>query len=156
MQRTLALVALLGLAFAGCIGSDTPSDSTNGGSSNVQLATPPAPISDTKTVSGSADPLNTATGVPCNHQAAGCFQYPFELMGNTTVDAKLSWTLPPSDFDLYLVQGERQITFSAGQPPGTTEAIKRDMAAGSYAFVVAAWAVAQDTYTFTVDFTALP
>ena len=160
MKRTLAL--LLTLALAGCV--NTPTD-TSDDANQTQPTSPgmtalPAPIEASEQVTGSADPLNFAQMPPCSSPTAQCFPYPFDLNGTATITASLAWTVPASDFDLYIFQDGAPIDVggqgaSPPQSAGTTEeAIEQELDEGAYELVVVAWSVAQDTFTLSATFTA--
>ena len=115
----------------------------------------PAPISDSKQVTGSADPGNLAPqGQPCTTPSSQCFRYPFEMNMSGDVHAALSWTVPASDFDLYVFADGAPHPDSpdVSNPPGTSETIDTTLEPGAYEIVVVAWGVAQDTYTLEATF----
>lgn len=147
---TLALVLLL----AGCTTPETSDDDTNSTSPTPPtMADLPAPIEESKTVSGGADPTNFAGAPVCSAPTAACERYPFELNATAMIVAGLSWGVPANDFDLYLFKdGEPTEIMSASNPPGTTEQFEESIDAGSYEVVVVPWAVSQDTFTLTVTF----
>lgn len=115
----------------------------------------PAPISDSKQVTGSADPGNLAPGgAPCATPSSQCFRYPFEMNATGTVQAALSWTVPASDFDLYVfAEGAPHPDSPQVQnPPGTSETIELTLEPGAYEVVVVAWGVVQDSYALEATF----
>lgn len=157
MQRPwLLALALLAVPLAGCA-SPPPEPPPSAAPPSAPPPPPPLPepISDSRQVQGGADPLNTFTGAPCGN-ADACFPYPFTLLANATIDASLTWTVPGSDFDLYLYNGTVEAgsveVMSASPPPGTEEAIATELGTGEYTLVVVAWLVSQDTYTLEATF----
>lgn len=154
-MRWAFLLACL-LALAGCT---TPGDGGDGGATTTPPTTPdasalPAPIEDSKTVQGSADPLaGTPIGPPCSSPLAQCFRYPFELNASATLDAKLTWTVQANDFDLHVFQDGQPTEFaSTTPPPGTQEALSVELEPGAYELVVSAYGVTQDTYKLIATF----
>ena len=159
-QVHLTLLVSAALALAGCMGGGDDGGSTDirdnstGGSGNVTGGLP-APISDSKQVTGSADPGTLAPGgVPCATPSSQCFRYPFQLNSTANVTAALSWTVPASDFDLYVFQdgAPHPDSPAVSNPPGTSETVKLTLEPGEYEVVVVAWGVAQDTYTLEATF----
>jgi hypothetical protein len=168
MRALLPLATFLALTLAGCAAA--PASHTPTGTAAPAHAIPaalPKDISDTRSVMGGADPVNVGVAVPpttapCVYPPNGCIRYAFTVNGTASYDAKLTWSLAASDFDLYLYQGNHLLASSAngiegnplaGVPPGTTgEALKGSLEAGDYILVVDPYAVAQDSYTLTVAF----
>jgi hypothetical protein len=164
-MRILA-IALLALLAAGCTTpAGTPTTTTGPVPGHAAAALPPA-IADSKMVTGGADPVNMDTQLatePCKNPPSACVRYPFTLNGTASYEATLTWTLPASDFDLYLMQDGKVLDSSAGSaagsPPATLpgtigEALHGTLDAGHYELVVDPYSVAQDTYTFKATFTA--
>jgi len=153
MQRYAAVLALL--LVAGCLGADDEPDDGDAGDESDAGDVPrpplPAPIEDSQTVTGSADPANFVTGEPCTNEMA-CTEYPFSVATNVSMSAQLTWTIDASDFDLYLYEGDEQVTLSGATPPGTSESISAALAPGDYRLIVVAWAVTMDTYTLEATF----
>lgn len=157
MKRSLAI--LLALAFAGCV--NTPSDASDDTNQTdpdaPDMAALPAPIEASEQVSGSADPLNFAGQSPCASPTAQCHRYPFELNTTALMSATLTWTVPASDFDLYVFQDGAPIDVggqgaSPPGPPNPTETIEQELDEGAYELVVVPWSVAQDTFTLSATF----
>jgi hypothetical protein len=148
-----ALALLLVLTLAGCV-AQAPSPATNNTTSTTPAAPAalPPPIHDSKQVQGGAEPLAGAVGPPCSTPGAKCFSYPFQLNASAHVVATLTWTLPASDFDLYVFQGAKQVQASANPPPGTQEKIDTKLDAGAYTVTVSAASVSQDTFDLKVTF----
>lgn len=115
----------------------------------------PAPISASEQVTGSADPGNLAPGgQPCTTPSSKCYRYPFQMNRSGDVHAELSWTVPASDFDLYVFTAGAPHPDSpaVASPPGTSETIDMTLETGEYELVVVAWGVAQDTFTLEATF----
>ena len=155
MPRTLLLALLVApaLALAGCTTGDggatpTPTTPADGGGA----ATLPPPIEDSQQVTGSADPLNFASGVPCETPSSQCFRYPFTLNATAAIDATLTWTVPANDFDLYVFKDGAPFEQDGATPPGTEESVQAALDAGEYEVVVVAWGVSQDTFTLSATF----
>lgn len=161
-MRSLILLAALAL-LAGCVtppGTTTPPTNGTTNTTAGMSALPPS-INDTKDVQGSADPLNLAPGgAPCQSPSSQCFKYPFEMNGTGHIAATLSWGEPASDFDLYVFKDGKVVStggandVAAGPSTSASEKVDMDLETGKYELVVAAWAVAQDTYKVAATFTA--
>ncbi|HWH07924.1 MAG TPA: hypothetical protein VNX21_01910 [Candidatus Thermoplasmatota archaeon] len=157
-QVHLPLLALA-LALAGCMGGGDGGTSTDiGGNETTDdgMGTAyPAPINASEQVTGSADPGNLAPGgAPCATPSSKCYRYPFQMNATGQVDAKLSWNVPASDFDLYVfMEGQPHPDSPTVQnPPGTSENVKMTLEPGAYEVVVVAWGVAQDTFKLEATF----
>lgn len=160
-QAQLSLLVTAALALAGCMGggggggsTDIRGNSTGDGNMTAGL---PAPINDTKQVTGSADPGNLAPGgQPCSTPSSKCYRYPFQLNLTADITAELTWGVAASDFDLYVFQDGQPHpdSPSPGAPPGTSETVELTLDPGEYEVVVVAWGVAQDTYTLQATFAA--
>lgn len=159
MRLLLASLAAI-LLLAGCLTPDATPDETNTTAPTTPglSAALPAPIEDSKEVSGSGDPLNLVPGTPpCSSPSAQCFPYPFELNATATITADLSWTAPASDFDFYVLQDGAIVLNGASDVtagPGTSEHIEGELEPGAYELTVVAWSVARDTYTLSATFAA--
>jgi hypothetical protein len=165
----LALTALLALS-AGCASDDETADPTTDMPAPMANATAPAPLHFEGDVPYGADPFNVIPvvtpvggGAPCSTSASTCFVHAFTINGtnaSVSLEATLAWDLPASDFDLYLYEGETQLSQDGinGIPPaaGVPEAmqvLRHDgLAAGEYAFWVVAWNAVGDAYTLDVTF----
>lgn len=159
-QVHLTFLLSAALALAGCMGggdgggSTDIRDNSTGGGGNM-TGDLPAPINDTKQVTGSADPGNLAPGgQPCTTPSSKCYRYPFQLNSTASITASLTWTVAASDFDLYVfTEGAPHPDSPAvGNPPGTSETVEMELEPGEYEVVVVAWGVAQDTYTLSATF----
>lgn len=152
MGRRFAVVLVLALATAGCVGSQGDNEeeaATTGGAS----ATFPSPVYDQRHVDLGAAPIGSAAGTPCQTEASTCFSYPFDAGTDTMMQARLDWTDETNDFDLHVFSSESELVASSSEaPPGTTERLDAELAPGSYELVVAAWAVQEDTYTLEAQF----
>lgn len=164
-MRRVHLILLASAALAaGCIGGNddgaAPDDGGNESADDDGMATAyPAPINDTKQVTGSADPGNLAPGgQPCATPSSKCFRYPFQMNATGNVTAKLTWGVAASDFDLYVfAEGKPHADSpSPSNPPGTSESLTLELEPGEYELVVVAWGVAQDTYKVEATFGAAP
>ncbi|MEA3202658.1 MAG: hypothetical protein QOI63_324 [Thermoplasmata archaeon] len=174
MRALLPLALLLALALAGCASTPAGTSSTSGSPAPATLAPLPKDIAATQAVMGAADPVNVSPkpdpndplpAAPCATPPSKCFSYPFTVNGTAKVayDAKLTWGLAASDFDLYLYKDGKVVASSAagpegnplgGMPPGTIgEHLTDALDPGSYVLVVDPFAVSQDSYTLTVAFT---
>ena len=159
MMRAVPIALLL--LLAGCLGAtNAPTPDTNAtGATSPELGALPAPIEDSQTATGSADPTNLALGMPvCSAPTAGCFRYPFTLNRTANITGDLAWTLPASDFDFYVHQGDTQVIsgandITAAQGAGaTSEHLEGELEPGDYEIVVVPWAVTQDTFTLRATF----
>lgn len=112
----------------------------------------PPPIHETGDVQASADAFAPLGLPPCEAPTSTCFEYTFEAVDRVTVEASLTWTQAANDFDLYLFAGDQQAEVSGGASPDTDEHIEARIAPGSYRFVVVAYAVANDSFTFDATF----
>lgn len=158
-MRPTAILVLLSLAFAGCItkGGGAPDANATAPTSPMLPADVPAPITDSKEVTGGLDPANTAPGgVPCATPQNQCQRYPFQLNVSASMTADLTWTLPASDFDLHVFKDGAPVDDNSGSssPPGTAEHLAMDLEPGSYELVVTPWGVPRDTYTVNATFVA--
>lgn len=157
MRRPLPVVLLV--VLAGCLTPDAPADDASATAPTAPgvAAVLPAPIEDSKEVTGSADPMNFPTGQVCQTPSAQCFPYPFTLNATATITADLSWTLPASDFDFYVMSGGTPIVNGASDVtagPSTSEHLGGELEPGDYELTVVAWSVARDTYTVSATFAA--
>lgn len=156
MMRLAVLLLFSATLFAGCLGGEAPPpQETNSTTPDAEMAALPAPIEDSREVTGGGDPGNLATGEVCSAPTANCQRYPFTLNRTANVTGDLSWTLPASDFDFYVFQDGAQVISGASDAssgPGTSEHLEGEIEAGEYEIVVVPWGVARDTYTLTVSF----
>jgi hypothetical protein len=164
----IALTALVALS-AGCASDDEAPGPTTDTPAPMDNATAPAPLHFEGEVPYGFDPFNVVPvqtpvggGVPCSTSASTCFVHAFTVNGtnvSVSLEATLAWTLPASDFDLYLYEGEEQLSqdgINSLPPTGVPEAtqvLRHDgLAAGEYAFWVVAWNAVGDEYTLDVTF----
>lgn len=160
MQRiALALSLIAALALSGCVSIGENKSDTNkdmGKLAPVEAKPAPAPlpkpIKDSKMVPAGTDVFNQAMMDACSQPVSGCYKYPFKLDRTATVHAKLAWTIPANDFDLYIFHGSVQGEASGGSAPGTSEELDAELDAGDYSVVVVAWLAAADTYTIDATF----
>jgi hypothetical protein len=163
-----ALTALLAFS-AGCASDEETPGPTPDAPAAMDNATAPAPLHFEGDVPYGADPFNvvpvgTPAGgaAPCSTSASTCFFHAFTINGTNAsfaVEATLAWGLPASDFDLYLYEGEEQLSQDGinGLPPTgvpeTTQVLRHDgLAAGEYTFWVVAWNAVGDAYTLDATF----
>ena len=170
-SAALLLTALLALS-AGCLegGDDAPAE-TPDAPAPAMNATAMEPLHFEDDVPVGADPFNVVPvvtplggGVPCSTAASTCFLHDFTVPDGTNVSvslvATLAWSLPANDFDLYLYEGEEQLSQdginsippAAGAPPTTQVLHHEGLAPGTYTFWVVAWNSVQDGYTLDVEF----
>lgn len=163
-----ALTALLAFS-AGCASEDEAPAPIEDPAPGMGNATVPEPLHFEGDVPYGADPFNLVPvqtpvggGVPCSTSASTCFVHPFTVDGTNVslaVEAVLAWGLPASDFDLYLYEGEEQLSqdginsLPPTGPPETTQVLHHDgLGPGEYAFWVVAWNAVGDAYTLDVTF----
>lgn len=167
MQWTRLWIVALVLPLAGCLTDSQSVEPTTPVVTPAPKVPPPLPaaIKDAKMVVAGLDPFNFVTGVPCSQPVSACYLYPFTVddydvansTGNVSIDAKLMWTIPANDFDLYVFkEGDAApVTMSAGSPPATEEAIAAELdGPGNYQLIVVAWAAVADTYTVEATFSS--
>ena len=166
-MRSHAILLAALLAFSsGCLsgeGNDpAPSDAPASPATN---ATVPAPLHFEGDVAVGVDPFNLVDGTPCSTDASTCFKHDFTVEEGTNVsvslEATLAWTIEANDFDLYLYEGEEQLSqdginqfppAGASAPP-TMQVLRHDgLGPGDYSFWVVAWNAAADSYTLDVTF----
>lgn len=170
-SHAILLATLLALS-AGCLSEDDAPAATPEASApaaNATMALPPLHFEGDVPVG--ADPFNVVPvvtpvggGVPCSTSASACFMHDFTVPAGTNVsvalEATLAWSLPANDFDLYLYEGEEQLSQdgingippAAGAPP-TDQVMHHDgLGPGDYTFWVVAWNSVQDGYTLDVAF----
>ena len=163
-----ALAALLAFS-AGCASdgedpapmADMPAPMAN--------ATAPAPLHFEGDVPYGADPFNLVPvqtpvggGTPCSTSASTCFVHAFTVNGtnaSVSLEATLAWDLPASDFDLYLYEGENQLSqdginsLPPSGVPETSQVLRHEgLPAGEYSFWVVAWNAVGDAYALDVTF----
>jgi hypothetical protein len=160
----IPLIALA-LLVPGCLSSDNgPSTSDGSGQpSPMANATAPQPMHWSKMVVAGADPFNIASTVtpvpPCSQSVSACYKYDFTTNATTNLVATLAWGLQSSDFDLYLYQGDTQVSMDginqlgAAELPATTQVMHVDaLAPGTYTFWVVAWDAVGDSFTLDAVF----
>lgn len=170
MRQPSALLALLALALlSGCLGDEASTGDTDLlPSEDTVEAAPPEPLHWEEDVLVGADPFNVVPvvtpvggGTPCSSQASACFVYDFTT--NTTVDlvATLAWRISANDFDLYLYQGDTQLSSDGINQLGSTEVPTPEqvlnhagLTPGTYSFWVVAWNAVSDGFLLDVEFTA--
>ena len=156
----LLLASTLLATMPGCLEDDDVPEPTDDAPPMVaENATLPADIMASETVMGSADPMNFVTGGVCESPTAQCFEYPFTIEGNQSVnvDGTLTWGLEANDFDLYVYEGNTEALNGASDVtagPGTMEHVEGPLEPGEYRVIVVAWGVGQDTFDLAVTFSA--
>ena len=160
-MRCLLALAAASLVLAGCASAPTDGTTTTD-ATTTPPRTLPAAIHDTKSVTGAFAGGNVATGGLCEpEQTAQCVRYPFTANNTVAVTAKLTWTVPGNDFDLYLMQGDTIVSNDGinNLPPGgpgdltaTAQTLNAEVEAGTYELLVVAWFSGQDTYTLDAQF----
>lgn len=164
MRFVLAAAFLLAL-MAGCASDDSAEEPAAPAPEAGTDAPIPAPIHEEQDFTLALDPTNVATGQPCFGPSVDPPCYYYEVQVETMVDfvATLSWTLEANDFDLYLYEGETQVSSDGintvgavpPEPPATTQVMRHEaLPPGDYRFYVVAWNAAADTTTLDVEFTA--
>lgn len=163
-MRVLLVLALASAALlAGCASNSTSPTGDAKLPPAPAMSAVPANITDANhNVIGGIDPLNgdpTGQGLlpfsPCTSAVEGCIRYAFDVnatAGNVTYQADLTWSIPASDFDLYLFHGSDVIATSGSSPPGTSESLSGTLEPGHYEFAVSPYSVTQDTYSFKAVF----
>jgi len=123
----------------------------------------PGPIHATGSVAFAADPANLATNAICTSPTSQCTRIPFTVNSSADVTATLKWGMPANDFDLYIYQGDTQVSndgINQFPPSGpqdvaqTSQVMHASLAPGAYQFVVVPWNAAQDTWTLDASFAA--
>lgn len=171
MRKTLGLL-LAALALAGCAGegSDDDPSLTPGDGSGLGNATAPAPLHWEADVLVGADPFNnvpdpgnpTANNPPCSQQVSSCEVHEFTVNGTWNLTATLAWGVPANDLDLYLYQGQTQVsndginTIDPVDPSSivgaTSQVMHVALEPGTYQFWVVVWSGAADHYTLDAAF----
>ena len=167
MRNLLPLLAALALLLSGCsddeAGTDDVPAPTDAAAPAAQV---PEPMHWEGEVPVGADPFNVVPVVPgpCSTQASTCFKHEFTVPEGTEVDleATLAWGLAANDFDLYLYEGDEQLSSDginavppAAQVPEPQQVLHyAGLEDGTYAFWVVAWNAVGDAYTLDVTFTA--
>lgn len=174
-MRPSALAALLSMTFllAGCASDDTGEGPASAEQESTFTPTVPEPLHFEGEVSVGADPFNVVppapvgSGMPCSMEVSTCYYHEFtvgeDAVGNGTVSltATLAWGLAANDLDLYLYQGEEQLSsdginsLGAAEPPPTEQVLRHEgLAAGEYSLWVVVWNGAADSYTLDVEFSS--
>jgi hypothetical protein len=151
----LLLTALLALS-AGCLEEDGDPAPVEDAPAPLVNATAPAPLHWEGTFTAGLDVSNVVTGVPCG-PAGTCDFRQFSINGTFDLVATLSWGLPANDLDLYLYEGETEVSRAGintvGDPPGTTQVLVHpSLPPGDYTFWVVAWNAVQETYELDATF----
>lgn len=164
MRKTLILALGL-LLLSGCLsssGGDGDAGVGDGAGDGAGTnATAPAPLHWAGDILVGADPFNLASTVvatpPCSQDVSSCTYYDFSV--NTTVDltATLAWGVQANDLDLYLYQGDKEVSQDGinaigDVPPVTSQVMHASIAPGDYTFWVVVWNGAADSYTLDVAF----
>ena len=164
-MKWLLACTMVGLLFSGCLGdSDAPvDDDSELDSDPLGAAMPPADMHESGEFTLALDPSNVATGAICTGPSVDppCWYYDFHSDVSTDLVATLAWTNPANDLDLYLFQGDTQISNDGintigNVPPDlpTTEQVMRaSVGPGDYRFYVVIWNGVADSYTLDVTFT---
>lgn len=158
---TLLLVATLA-PFAGCLDSDDgPAPADEPVDADPAMNTTLEPLHFSGSFAAGADPFNLVTGSPCSTAASTCFKHDFEVTGNRSVavTATLAWGVMANDLDLYLFQGDTELSQDgintlppSGVPPPSQVLRHEGLAPGMYSFWVAIWNGVADDYTLDVEF----
>jgi hypothetical protein len=163
MRCLPALAAALGILLSGCVSVQVETSTTDGPTTEAGPRTLPAPIRDSKSVSAafSGGNVGDPAAVCEPEQTAQCFRYPFTANNTVAVTARLAWTVPGNDFDLYLMQGDTVVSNDGintlppagpGELTATNQVLNAEVEAGSYELLVVAWFTGQDTYTLEATF----
>jgi hypothetical protein len=168
MRSTLFALLAAALLLAGC-SSKSPSPATTAPAAHgMGNATAIAPLHFGGSFTAGADPFNFLPATPagganpCSTSASTCYKHDFTVPAgtiNASMEAKLMWTQAANDLDLYLYQGDTQLSMDGINqfPPSGAPSPGQDMhvtglAAGSYTFWVVVWAGAADSYTLDATF----
>jgi len=145
-----AILAVLLLASAGCVGGSHEADVETTGDASAAL---PGPIADEQHVEVGADPLDSAQQGGCEENASACYAYPFQVGEDARVQAHLDWANATNDFDLHVVDGDdERVASSSDGPLETEESIDAEVPAGSYELVVVAWIASSETFALEAHF----
>lgn len=171
MTRILA-AALACLLLAGCSGTTDDGSATPGAGDDLlgNATAPPQPLHWENDVVAGADPYNSlpidpndptslAGPGPCSQQVSSCEYYDFSVNGTFDLVATLAWGVAANDLDLYLYQGDTQVSQDgingippAAGVPATQQAMRASVGPGEYTFWVVLWNAAADSYTLDAEF----
>lgn len=169
MRHAILATLAAALLLAGC---SSKSPSTDVQPAPMQAAanhTALAPLHFSGSVTAGADPYNLVPigtpvggGGPCSTAASTCYKHDFTIpagITNTSMEAKLKWSVAANDLDLYLYQGDTQLSMDGINqfPPMGAPTAEQDMhvdglASGSYTFWVVVWNGAAESYTLDATF----
>lgn len=157
--RPAACWLLLVPLLAGCLGAASDPDPPPAAQSGPDPAQGPEPrlpgpmreeLAVTPGLDGAAEPLVGR----CAAQP-WCFDFPFTVQPGPDVAARawLNWTLPTSDWDIDLVDGDGQVLGRAqGRGTALGESLEARLPPGEYAWVVVPYLVQRDAAVLEAAF----
>lgn len=154
-MRSLALLAALAAALAGCAGGPPAGAGDDGPLAPAETPLPAAERHEIHVGQGADGVAEPAAG-RCELQP-WCFGYPFAIPVGREADlhARLDWALAASDFDLYLTDGEGTVLAQATtHGPHMGEALDARLGAGTYSVLVVPYAVPSDDAVLQMSFEA--
>jgi hypothetical protein len=121
-------------------------------------ATAPEPLHHEGEFIAASDPANAVMPICFGPSVdAPCHYYEFSTNVTADLEATLAWGLEANDLDLYLYEGDTELSREGinaiGDPPNTSQVLVHPgLPPGDYTLWVVAWNAAQESYTLDVLF----